>query len=93
MENLKTKFNIIKHLNEYNVGLLVGYGINKEKMYNHFKFNIVHFNEYEKVNKKKETFIWGINSKNVSKIKNKKTYLITDFPYDVYLKVDELHKK
>lgn len=86
-------YNIIKHLNEYNVGLLVGYGINKEKMYNHFKFNIVHFNEYEKVNKKKETFIWGINSKNVSKIKNKKAYLITDFPYDVYLKVDELHKK
>lgn len=86
-------YNIVKHLNEYNVGLLIGYNINKEKIYNHFKFNIVHFNYHEKVNKKKETFIWGVNSKNVSKIKNKKAYLITDCPYDVYLKVDEHHKK
>lgn len=82
-------YNIIKCLSNYNVGLLIGYTINKDKLYNHFNFNIVHFNYYDKVNKKKPTFIWGITSKNVLKIDNKKVFLITDFPHDVYLKVGE----
>ncbi len=82
-------YNIIKYLSNYNVGLLIGYTINKDRLYNHFKFNIVHFNYYNKINKKKPTFIWGITSKNVLKIDNKKVFLITDFPHDVYLKVGE----
>lgn len=80
-------YNIIKHLTNHKVGLLIGYTINKDKLYNHFDFNIVSSNYANRINKKKETFIFGtdkpINDFNI----------ITDDPYSVYEQVREQFPK
>lgn len=76
-------YNIIKNLTKYKVGLLIGYTINKDKLYNHFDFNIVHYNYATRVNKKKETFVFGTNKP----IEN--FNIITDDSYLVYEQVHE----
>lgn len=46
----------------YKVGLIIGYMINYDKIYNDFDFNVVHYSLIDKVNNK-NTFIWTINNR------------------------------
>ena len=75
-------YELIKEIKNYKTGLIIGKNINKKRKYNHFTFNVIHIDSEYKT--KKETFIWGVDSKNFSKIKNNKAYIITDYPKDVY---------
>ena len=60
-----------------NCGLIIGYGINIKRKYNHFNFNILSY-KYRKIYNKKETFLWTINEK---KSDLEKYNIITDNPY------------
>lgn len=75
-------YELIKEIKNYKTGLIIGKNINKKRKYNHFTFNVIHIDSEYKT--KKETFIWAVDSKNFSKIKNNKAYIITDYPKDVY---------
>jgi len=72
-------YELIKYFKtKYNkCGIIIGLGINSNKLYNHFDFNIVSTNYKNRVDKK-ETFIWTVNKY----IENIKKYnIITDKPY------------
>lgn len=76
-----TSFNykLIKYFNTkyHNCGLIIGYGINTKRLYNHFNFNILTY-KYRKIYNKKETFLWTINEK---KDDLEDYNIITDNPY------------
>ena len=61
----------------HNCGLIIGYGINTKRLYNHFNFNILTY-KYRKIYNKKETFLWTINEKK-NDLENYN--IITDQPY------------
>ncbi len=62
---------------KYKNGLIVGYGQNLKRLYNHFDFNITTYYYKDRVSKKKPTFIWTINN-----IRNNLDdyFIITDYP-------------
>ncbi len=72
-------YNLVKYFQtKYdNCGLIIGYGINIKRKYNHFNFNILSY-KYRKIYNKKETFLWTINEK---KSDLEKYNIITDNPY------------
>lgn len=76
-----TSFNyeLIKYFSTkyHNCGLIIGYGINTKRLYNHFNFNILTY-KYRKIYNKKETFLWTINEKK-NDLENYN--IITDQPY------------
>ncbi len=76
-----TSFNyeLIKYFSTkyHNCGLIIGYGINTKRLYNHFNFNILTY-KYRKIYNKKETFLWTINEKK-NDLENYS--IITDQPY------------
>ncbi len=76
-----TSFNykLIKYFSTkyHNCGLIIGYGINTKRLYNHFNFNILTY-KYRKIYNKKETFLWAINEK---KDDLEDYNIITDNPY------------
>ncbi len=65
----KTKYN--------KCGLIIGYGINTNRKYNRFDFNILTYNN-RKIYNKKETFLWTINEYKDDLINYN---IITDYPY------------
>ena len=58
-----------------------------DKIYNKFDFNLLHYNLINRINYKKEIFIWTVNNKKIfKKINNKlknysNIYVISDVPY------------
>lgn len=48
-------------------GLIIGYMINVDKIYNNLDFNSLQYNLIKRINKKKEKFIWTINDKKTLK--------------------------
>lgn len=78
-------YKIIKYIKDnyksIKIGLIIGYKINENRLYNHFNINIVQYNYVNRINTKKETFIWTINDKKIlEKIKIKNANIITDKP-------------
>lgn len=51
----------------YKTGLIIGYMINVDKIYNNLDFNSLQYNLIKRINKKKEKFIWTINDKKTLK--------------------------
>jgi len=83
-------YELIKYLSDYNSGLLIGLSINKKRLYNSFRFNIVHYNYANRINKRKETFVWGVNDKeDLDKVNNPKALIITDYPKKIFELIDE----
>ncbi len=72
-------YELIKYFSKkYNkCGLIIGNGINLNKKYNNFDYNILSY-KYRKIYNKKETFLWTINDK---KEDLEKYNIITDKPY------------
>lgn len=72
-------YDLIKYFStKYNkCGLIIGYGMNIKKIYNHFDYNILTY-KYRNIYNKKEIFLWTINEK---KEDLKKYNIITDNPY------------
>ncbi len=73
-------YNVIKKFKSnynYKCGLIIGFGQNIKKLYNHFDFNIISYYYKDKVSKKKETFIWTLNNRK-NDIEN--LNVITDYP-------------
>jgi len=72
-------YDLIRYFNKKykKCGLIIGNGLNTNKIYNHYHFNIVTYSYRNKV-QKKETFLWTINElkKDLSDF-----YIITDNPY------------
>lgn len=81
-------YGIMKYLNSkyhYQYGLLVGLSLNENKLQNHFYFNIISPNHLDKIDKRKETFVWTINSEEeFKKIKVDNVCIITDYPQLIY---------
>lgn len=77
-------YKLIKYFKKlYNkCGLIIGYGCNRDKCYNHFDFNIVEFKYKDSVSLK-ETFIFTINK---YKSGLDRYNVITDKPYLIYTK-------
>lgn len=72
-------YDLIKYFStKYNkCGLIIGYGMNIKKIYNHFDYNILTY-KYRNIYNKKEIFLWTINEQ---KEDLKKYNIITDNPY------------
>ena len=72
-------YELIKYFSKlYNkCGLIIGNGINIDKKYNNFNYNILTY-KYRKIYNKKETFLWTINS---YKDDLDNYNIITDNPY------------
>ena len=72
-------YDLIKYFSKlYNkCGLIIGNGINIDKKYNNFDYNILSY-KYRKIYNKKETFLWTINS---YKDDLDNYNIITDNPY------------
>lgn len=49
----------------YKVGLIIGYMINTDKIHNNLDFNSLQYNLINRINKKKEVFIWTVNDKKI----------------------------
>ena len=62
-------------------GLIIGYYINNQYLINNYDYNIIHYYYKDKIDKKKETFIWTINDKKKLKDIDKNLYIITDKYY------------
>lgn len=62
-------------------GLIIGYYINNQYLINNYDYNIIHYYYKDKIDKKKETFIWTINDKKKLKDIDKNSYIITDKYY------------
>lgn len=62
-------------------GLIIGYYINNQYLINNYDYNIIHYYYKDKIDKKKETFIWIINDKKKLKDIDKNSYIITDKYY------------
>lgn len=80
IDYLKEKYPDIKS------GIIVGYGINKEKIYDHYAFKTVHHHYLSKLNPSKMYFIFNINSKEElkkveQKFKKRNVFIITDVPH------------
>lgn len=68
----------------YKVGLIIGYMINIDKIYNKLDFNSLQYNLINRINNKKEIFIWTVNDKKIlNKIKKhgNNFNIITDKSY------------
>ena len=65
----------------YKVGLIIGYMINIDKIYNDFDFNLFHYNLVKRISNKM-TFVWTVNDKLVYDIVKKySSFIITDKAY------------
>jgi len=65
----------------YKVGLIIGYMLNIDQIYNNFDFNLVHYNLVKRIGNK-ESFIWTVNDKFVYDIVKKySSLIITDKAY------------
>ena len=72
-------YELIKYFSKFynKCGLIIGNGINLERKYNNFDYNILSY-KYRKIYNKKETFLWTINELK----KDLNNYnIITDNPY------------
>ncbi len=67
----------------YKVGLIIGYMINVDKIHNRFDFNSLHYNLINRINFKKEVFMWTVNDRFVCERlkKFKNINVITDKAY------------
>lgn len=72
-------YELIKYFSKFynKCGLIIGNGINIDKKYNNFDYNILSY-KYRKIYNKKETFLWTINS---YKDDLDNYSIITDNPY------------
>lgn len=68
---------------KYKTGLIIGYMLNLDKIYNNLDFNSLEYNLIKRINKNKEIFIWTVNDKKIlNKIKKiENINIITDKPY------------
>ena len=71
-------YKLLNYVKKYNLkcGLLIMYFINNDKLYNNLDFNIVIYDYRNRVDKSKETFIFGKIKGNIEKFN-----IITDKPY------------
>lgn len=64
----------------YKVGLIIGYMLNIDRIYNKFDFNLLHYNLAKR--RDKQTFIWTVNEKFIYNIiKKYSSLIITDNAY------------
>ena len=90
-------YKIIKYLNDkynYRFGLIIGLGLNENKIKNNFHFNIVTPSHLNKIDKNKETFVWDVlvPEELIKKAWNK-VYIITNHPKQIYsLIISQLQK-
>lgn len=61
-------------------GLIIGYGLNKLKADNNFDFLVISANNLQLLNKKNQSFVFGIKAGDIKNIKYD-NYLITDESY------------
>ena len=70
-----------KKYSNYNVGLIIGYMLNIDKIHNDFDFILIHYNLFKRIGNK-ESFIWTVNDKFVyDKVKKYSSFIITDKAY------------
>lgn len=68
----------------HKIGLIIGYMINVDKIHNKLDFNSLQYNLINRINKKKEIFIWTVNDRKIlNKIKKhgNNYNIITDKAY------------
>lgn len=72
-------------------GIIIGYGINHEKIYSHYNFKTVHYPYLSKLHPSKMYFIFNINHKEElekvqQKFKKRPVFLVTDVPHSAFFK-------
>lgn len=86
-------YNLIKEIAKkrinWKIGIIIGFGINKKRMYNHLDFNLVSYNYLDRIDISKKNFIFGVNKKKylsdiIDKLKSNNIYIITDKPHLFY---------
>lgn len=65
----------------YTVGLIIGYMVNFDKIYNSFDFNLIHYNLVKRIGNK-ESYVWTVNDKFIYNVVKKYcSFVITDKAY------------